>query len=255
MSRIVRYALADILRSRMVIAYALLLSAASFGVFALAGDVPRGLAGMLSLTLLVVPLVGIVFSAIHWYQSLEFTELLAAQPVGRAAILLGQQAAVCSSLCVAFLAGAGLPVLLYAATPAGLTLLAAGIALTFIFSGLGLLAAVATRDKSRGAGLAILLWFYFALLHGGVMLFVLFSFRDYPLELPVLGLIALNPIDVARLAVLLQMDVSALMGQTGAMVRAMLGGATGIACSAATLCLWIAAPLAASLWTFQRKDL
>ena len=47
---------------------------------------------------------------------------------------------------------------------------------------LAMLASVFTRDKAKGIGLALLLWFYFTLLYDALVLFIMFSFADYPLE-------------------------------------------------------------------------
>jgi Cu-processing system permease protein len=145
---------------------------------------------------------------------------------------------------------------LYAATATGFTLLAVGLMLTLVFVALAFLGAVATRDKARGVGMAMLLWFYFALLHDGLMLLVMFAFEDYPLEKPTMAMIALNPIDLGRVVVLLQMDVSALMGYTGALMKDLLGTTAGHQRSAAgILLLWILFPLALAWWIFRKKDL
>jgi Cu-processing system permease protein len=55
--------------------------------------------------------------------------------------------------------------------------------------------------------------------------------------------------------VLLQMDVSALMGYTGAMLKDLLGTGTGIIFATLILGAWIAAPVLATVWVFRRKDL
>jgi Cu-processing system permease protein len=255
MLKIVRYVVTDIVRNRIVLAYAAFLLAASIGLFNLGGDISKGLIGLLSLVLFIVPLVSLVFGTIHFYNSYEFIELLAAQPLKRRTILLAEFTGVSLALGGACLLGIGLPVALYAATATGFTLLAVGLALTLIFAALAFLGAVATRDKARGIGVAMLLWFYFALLHGGVMLFVMFTFSDYPLEKATIGMIAFNPIDLARVIVLLQMDVSALMGYTGAMMKDLLGTVTGVAFGTGILALWALVPLSLALWCFRRKDL
>jgi Cu-processing system permease protein len=255
MLKIVKYVIRDIIRSRIIIAYALILLAASFGLFNLGGDVSKGLIGMLSLVLLVVPLVCLIFGTIHFYNSYEFIELLASQPLKRGTILLGEYLGVAVALCSALLLGAGLPVLLYAATATGITLIAVGLLLTLIFVALAFLGAVATRDKARGVGMSMLVWFYFALLHGGLMLLILFAFEDYPLEKPTMAMIALNPIDLGRVVVLLQMDVSALMGYTGALMKDLLGTTAGISAAAGILMLWLLIPLGLSCWVFRQKDL
>ena len=253
--RLIRSVVADLLRGRIVIAYTAFLFAASFGLFNLGGDTSKGLIGLLSLVLVVVPLVSLVFATAHYYNSYEFIELLAAHPVPRATILLAQIAGVALALAVALLVGIGLPILLYVGTLTGLTLAAVALVLSTLFTGLAFLAAVVTRDKARGIGAALLVWFYFALLHDGLTLYALFLLEDYPLEGISLGLLALNPIDLARVLVLLQMDVSALMGYTGAMLKDLLGTRTGIVAAASVLALWLAAPLAGAVWIFRRKDL
>jgi len=255
MLRIVKYVCGDILRGRIVLAYTGFLLLASFGLFNLGGDPTKGLIGLLSLVLTVVPLVSLVFATAHFYNSYEFIELLAAQPLHRTTLLLAQIIGVALALSAALLLGIGLPIALYAHTATGLTLVVVSLVLTFVFTALAFLAAVLARDKARGIGAVLLIWFYFALLHDGLTLYALFLFEDYPLEGLSLGLLSLNPIDLARVLVLLQMDVSALMGYTGAMMQNLLGTGTGIAFATAVLVGWITVPLASAVWIFRRKDL
>jgi Cu-processing system permease protein len=87
-----------------------------------------------------------------------------------------------SSLSLAFLVGAGIPVLLYHADSTGFMMIAAGLFLTIVFVSIAMLAAGMTRDKAKGIGLSILLWLYFSLIFDAVVLFLLFQFQDYPLE-------------------------------------------------------------------------
>ena len=72
---------------------------------------------------------------------------------------------------------------------------------------------------------------------------------------PPIGLVALNPIDLARTIVLLQMDVSALMGLTGAVMQEFLGSTLGICYAVGVLLLWIIAPLWIAVRIFRKKDL
>jgi Cu-processing system permease protein len=68
-------------------------------------------------------------------------------------------------------------------------------------------------------------------------------------------MVAFNPIDLARVIVLLQMDISALMGVTGAVLRESLGSVPGAICAFAALALWMVLPLALAVRIFRRKDL
>jgi Cu-processing system permease protein len=178
-----------------------------------------------------------------------------AQPVNRKVVFFSEYAAVAFSLCFAFLAGVGIPVLLYGAGPSGLTLLFTGVMLTLVFVSLAFLAAVLTRDKAKAIGMALLFWFYFSLIYDGLLLWIIYTFNDYPLEKVTLGLIALNPVDLARVIMLLQLDISALMGYTGAFYKDFFGTYQGLGFSVFVLMIWIVAPLYFAARVFQRKDL
>lgn len=255
MKKIVKYVLLDILKSRIAIGYTLFLLAVSLGLFQISDDSAKGMVSLLNVVLIVVPLVGIVFSTIHFYNSYEFIELLAAQPLRRSAILWGEFLGLGAALSLAVLAGVGLPVLLFSADSTGFSLILVALALTWIFVAIALLAAVGTRDKAKGIGVALLVWFYFSLLYDSLVLLVMFSFSDYPLEKVMLAFAALNPIDLGRIVMLLQLDISALMGYTGALFQEFLGTGTGIAFAIAVLLLWVAVPMFFAFRIFGKKDL
>ena len=65
----------------------------------------------------------------------------------------------------------------------------------------------------------------------------------------------LNPIDLSRIQILLQMDISALMGYTGAIFREFFGNQIGIGLSFLGIFIWILCPLLISLKKFNKKDL
>ena len=79
-------------------------------------------------------------------------------------------------------------------------------------------------------------------------------FNNYPLEKVVLILSALNPIDLARVMVLLKLDISALMGYSGATFQHFFGSSAGTLFSLLFLVLWIVFPLFISLRVFNRKN-
>jgi Cu-processing system permease protein len=134
-------------------------------------------------------------------------------------------------------------------------MLGVGLLLSVIFVAIAMLATVNTRDKAKGIGIAILLWLYFSLLFDGLVLFLLFQFADYPLEKAMIGMSALNPIDLSRILVLLKMDVSALMGFTGAVFKDFFGTTAGFTIALFVLVVWIIVPLSLSTRMFNHKDL
>jgi Cu-processing system permease protein len=137
----------------------------------------------------------------------------------------------------------------------GLALIFTGCALTLVFTSIAFWASVKARDKARGIGFALLLWFYFALIYDGLILLILFSFSDYPLEKLTLVLSALNPVDLGRIFIMLKMDVSALMGYTGALYQDFFGSFMGMLFTTGVMLLWVVIPLYAALRTFKKKDL
>ncbi len=255
MKKIIKYVIADILRNKIVIAYTTFLLVMSLSVFNLEDNTAKGLLSLLNVILLIVPLVSMVFATIYMYNSSEFIELLVSQPLKRKSIWLSLFSGLALSMSLSFFIGAGIPILLYQPSTTGIMMLGTGLLLSVIFVAVAILAAVTTRDKAKGIGKVILLWLYFALLFDGLVLFLLFQFADYPLEKAMVAVSALNPIDLSRILILLQMDVSALMGYTGAIFRNFFGTQIGIALSFFTLTLWCVIPLWISLRKFGSKDL
>lgn len=255
MLKLSRYVLYDILRSKVVIAYTLFLLAVSFSLFQLEENNSKAILSLLNIVLIVVPLISMIFTTIHYYNSYEFIELMLSQPLSRTRILLSEYGGVALSLLSAFFIGVGVPVLLFAFNETGFALLFTGGALTLVFTSIAFLAAVKARDKARGIGVALLLWFYFALIYDGLVLMILFSFSEYPMEKFTLLLSALNPIDLGRIFIMLKMDVSALMGYTGALYKDFFGSANGVLYTVGVILLWIVLPLGWALRAFKRKDL
>lgn len=255
MLKLTRYVLYDILRSKVVIAYTLFLFLVSFSLFQMEDNQSKAVLSLLNIVLIVVPLISMIFTTIHYYNSYEFIELMLSQPLGRTRILFSEYGGVALSLLWAFGIGVGLPVLIFSFDGASLSLLFTGIALTLIFTSIAFLASVRSRDKARGIGSVLLLWFYFSLIYDGLVLLILFSLSDYPMEKFTLLLSALNPIDLGRIFIMLKMDVSALMGYTGALYKDFFGNSTGIIFTAGIMLLWMTIPLLLALRIFRRKDM
>lgn len=255
MKKILKYVIADIIQNKIVMIYTALLLVISLSVFNLETSPGKGMASLLNLVLLIVPLICIIFSTIYIYNSAEFIELLVSQPLKRRTLWLSLFGGLATSLSLAFLVGVGVPVMMYHADATGLILVLSGLFLTIVFVSIALFAAGLTRDKAKGIGWAIALWLFFALIFDALVLFLLFQFQEYPLENAMVVMSFFNPIDLSRIQILLQMDISALMGYTGAVFHEFFGSTNGILFSFGGLTLWITVPLYFSLRTFRNKDL
>ncbi|WP_442587243.1 ABC transporter permease subunit [Pedobacter sp. AW31-3R] len=255
MKKIVKYVILDIVQNKIVLIYTFLLLLISLSVFILESNPAKGLLSLLNIVLILIPLICIIFSTIYIYNSAEFIELLVSQPIKRKSIWLSLFTGLASSLCLAFFIGTGIPVLLYHPDATGTMMIAMGLCLTLVFVGIAMLAAGFTRDKAKGIGLSILLWLFLSLIFDALVLFALFQFQDYPLERIMVFISFFNPIDLSRIQILLQMDISALMGYTGAIFREFFGNSLGIVISFIGLLLWGLVPLLLSLRKFGKRDL
>lgn len=255
MLKISKYVIFDILRSKVLLAYTLFLLVVSLALFSLETDGAKSIVSLLSIVLIIVPLISVVFTTTYFYNAYEFIELLVAQPLSRNTILLGEYFGVAVSMKAAFFIGIGIPVLIYSPNLTGAVLILSGIVLTLSFVSIAFFASVAMRDKAKGIGMSLLLWFYFAVIYDAIVLGILFSFSDYPLDKAVIALASLNPIDMARIMVLMKLDISALMGFTGAVYKQFFGSNFGLFYTLAIMLVWILLPLFISVRIFQRKNL
>ena len=255
MKKVIKYVIIDILRNKIMLAYTAFLLVLSFSIFSLEDNSAKGLLGLLNIILIIVPLVSIVFSTIYVYNSSEFIELLVSQPLKRKTIWMSLFTGLASSMVLAFIVGVGIPILIYQSDITGMMMLVIGILLSVIFVAIAMLAAVKTRDKAKGIGIAVLLWLYFSLLFDGFVLFLVFQFSDYPVEKLMVAVSMLNPLDLARIMILLKMDISALMGYTGAVFKDFFGTGMGLTLSFSVLICWTIIPIWFSIRKFKTKDL
>lgn len=255
MNRIIKIILSDIIRNKIVLAYTLILSILSWSSFALEDNSSKGLLTILNVILFTVPLVSILFATIYLYNSAEFIELLLSQPIKRRKIWLSLFFGLSTAMVLAFFIGAGIPLLVNSPDSIGFMMLLNGCLISIIFVALAFLSSILTRDKAKGIGLAIMIWLYFALLFDGMVLFLLFQLAEYPIENMMVGITAFSPIDLARIQILLHLDVSAMMGYTGAIFKDFFGTSVGLVVSFVLLSLWAIFPFFISMRKFNKKDL
>ncbi len=258
-AKILKFQLRDLLRSRWLLGYTLLLLALTEALLRFGGSGPRAIISLLNVVLILVPLVGIVFGTMYLYGAREFIELLLAQPVGRPALFTGLYGGLALPLVMGFLLGVGLP-FLWAGPGDGseggsvALLLGCGAMLTLVFSALAFLVSVLVVDRARGLGVAIVLWLGLTALYDALLVLMATTMSDYPLELPLLGLTLLNPVDLGRVLMLLRLDTAALMGYTGAVFERFFGSALGTGVTIGALTLWVAGPLLLGMRRFVAKD-
>lgn len=255
MWKVLKYTLLDLARNRFAAAYTALLFTISTVVFMLEPVNTKALITLSEVVLALTPLLSLVFTIIWSYDQYEFTVLLAVQPLDRRSITMAQYLAVSGALCCAFLIGAGVPIIAWAPGATGWMLLCTGMALTCACSALGLWIAVRQRDRARAVGIGLMTWVFMVLVWDSLLLWIMYSFSDRPIEPLIVPLAALNPIDLSRILIMLKIDLAALLGYTGAVYRDFFGSAGGMIVSFSALTLWVLLPAWAAVRGFRRRDL
>lgn len=255
MWKVYKYTLLDLARNRFALGYALVLLLVSIGLFMLEPENTKALITLTQVVLALTPLLALVFAIIYFYNQYEFTVLLAVQPLRRSAIVRAQFLAVASALLLSFLIGVGLPVAAWAPGAIGWTLLLTGLALTTVFSALGLFIAVRQRDRAKAVGIGLVTWVLLVLVYDSLLLWLMFTFSDRPIEPLIVPLAALNPIDLSRMLIMLKIDLAALLGYTGAVYQQFFGSTGGMLASFGALVLWTLMPVWGAGRAFARKDL
>lgn len=256
--KILKYELADVVRGRWLPAYSGFFLLATEALLRFGGTGEAALLSLMNVVLFVAPLMSLIFGAVYLYGAREFNELLLSQPVSRRQLFGGLYLGLALPLALAFALGVGIP---FAARlgatggiPALVVLLAVGIVLTLVFTAVAFLIAVRLDDRAQGLGAAVLLWLLVAVVYDGLVMLGATIFADYPLEKPLLALMVLNPLDLARVILLMTFDAAALMGYTGAVFQRFFGSPLGLAVASTALAVWIALPLTGALQLFRRKD-
>ena len=259
MLKILKYSFYDLMRSRwsyVYFAFYLLLGAV---LLFLNTDLSKAVITLMNVIIVLVPLIGTIFGVMYYYNSKEFTELLLAQPLKRSSIFLGQYLGVALSLSMSLILGLGIPFIFYGLFKSNAIwdfslLLITGTFLTFIFTALAFNIALSNENKIKGFGYAILLWLFLAVIYDGLFLMSLILFEDYPLDKLSLFGSMFNPIDLSRILILLKLDISALLGYTGAVFKKFFGTNFGLIVSIIMLTLWVILPVLRIVSKSKKKD-
>jgi len=254
MLKILKYSFYDLIRSRWSYVYLMFYLLLGFVLLFLNNDLSKAVITLMNVIIILVPLIGTIFGVMYYYNSKEFTELLLAQPIKRSSIFIGQYLGVALSLVLSLFIGLGIPFVLYGLFESSAIwdfslLLITGAMLTLIFTALAFNIALYNENKIKGFSYAILLWLFLAVIYDGLFLLSLIVFETYPLDKFTLIATVFNPIDLSRILILLKLDISALLGYTGAIFNQFFGTSLGLVSALGMLTLWVILPV----WNIKRK--
>lgn len=257
MKEILLFELRENIRSKWIFLFSGIL-ALGVGIVNYFGDEnsTRTIASLTNVILLVVPLFSITFSGLVFLESLPFAELLLSKSVSRTSYFLGKYLGISLSLLIGLVVGIGIPGILSFYSDLRFLLLFCeligfGGVLIFIFVSLAFLLATFLKRGEWIVSGALFVWLYFFIFFDSIVFVLSLYLGEYPIEVPSIIIILLNPIDLIRILMILQTKTSVLLGFSGAFLLNSLGPYLLVCLCLLFLSGWIALPL----WIAHRRFL
>ncbi len=259
LTKIIKYQLHDVMRSKWFVFFTSFYFIVIYGMLMFTNDISKVLLSLMNVVLIIIPLISTILGTIYFYNNREYIVFMLSQPINRVTIFLGLYLGLTIPLILSFLIGVALGIIVYSSSFQNyfsilLLIMLSGIFLTVIFTAISFWTSIKNEDRLKGFGTAIFIWLFLALLFDGILLYLIQALQDYPLETFSLVVSMLNPIDLARVLILLKFDVAALMGYTGAVFQEFFGNTSGIIISFTVLTVWAAVPLYFAKRKFLKKD-
>jgi Cu-processing system permease protein len=259
MFKILKYCLSDLMRSHWILFYFLFYLLIGFGLLLINTSFSNTIITLLNIIIVLSPLISSVFGITYFYNSKNFTQLLLAQPIDRKKIFIAQYLGVSFFLSLSLILGLSIPFILFGILSSQnlyefILLLGISSVLTFIFSCISFYIGILNNNKLRGFGLTVVVWLIMAVVYDGLIMILLMIFREYPLTNPSLIAMLLNPIDLARTVLIINLDLSALLGYTGASFKLFFGTFYGIIICTISLLIWLFIPLTLLIRRIENKD-
>lgn len=256
--KILKFEFSNVFRSKWIIFFFAFFLMTSYALFSFENNTQKALLSLFNLTVYLVPLISLVFGTMYFYNSKEYIEMILCQPIKRSSLFIGLFLGTTLPLIVAFISGVLIPFIMFSDFNSGIGLLSLllliGMLLTFNSIAVAFFISIKLTDKVKGLSLSIFFWLVTAILFDGFLLLIAYLLEDYPVEKFMLALILINPIDLSRTLFILNFDISALMGYTGALFKNFFGSSLGTIISFISLSYWIIIPALLGLRSFNKKD-
>ncbi|MBK7105447.1 MAG: ABC transporter permease [Ignavibacteriae bacterium] len=257
--KIIKYQIKDNIQSRWIIGFFIFFLTFTYWLINFTGDAPKVILSILNMILIVIPLISLVFGSIYIYNNLNYIKFMLTQPIKRLSLYFGLYFGLVIPLLFCLTFGIGIGVLTFFPLfeeylSIVILLLITGLFQILIFTAIAFLIATSNDDKLKGLGISIFVWLFFTIIYDGLILFILQTFQDYPLERIALGLTMINPADLGRIFIILKFDVSALMGYTGAVFEDFFGNNVGLIISLSVQIIWFLISFIFGLKIFKSKD-
>ncbi|RYV02435.1 hypothetical protein SOPP22_10310 [Shewanella sp. OPT22] len=259
----------DGLRNRWLISITLIFAVLSIGL-SYYGAVASGqigitslsstIASLSSLAVFLIPLIALLlaYDSFVGEQESGTLLLLLTYPLSHRQLLLGKFVGQGGIMAMATILGFGSAAVVLAFQTDVMSVLhsfglfiATAILLGLCFIAIAYVISLLVTEKSKAAGLALILWFFFILVFDLGLLAVLVGMEEGLSQSQLVNLMLLNPADIFRMVNLASLDTSDVNGVLAIAINGSISpaGLLGLQCA------WIAIPLAIAGIIFNRKTL
>lgn len=222
----------------------------------------RVTASLLNLVLYLLPLIALVMGAntVAGEKESGSLHVLLTQPIKKSEVIFGKFTGLSLALIASILAGFGGAGVVMAWKTGVLNIVdylvfvALSMVLAMVFLSVAVLISVVSTRRSQALGLAIFVWFGMILVYDFLAIGVA-ALQKVTVIVPLLlTLLLLNPADMVRVLVILQLGGEATFGPTLAALTRVISVGSGHKLLIAALGLWVVVPLLLAAALFSRKQ-
>lgn len=248
------YLLFDLIKNKALILYSIILLISTLGLLYVEPDTDKVMLSVMQICILGIPLFCLLFSAIYYYQSTDFIQLILAQPLKRGTPITSLFIALFTWFSVSFILSVCIPLSIAGIFDKSIILFTTTLLIQVISIAIALFIGTIVSDKAKGIGIILLIWAFFVFIFDGILLFIMYQYAAYPIEKIILAFTFLNPITIGRTLIVLGTEASALLGLSAAVFSNFFSNSFGFIISIASLLIWGLIPLFFSFKVFQYKD-
>lgn len=220
------------------------------------------LVSLASLCVMLIPLIALMLAYNCFVGELEQGTLLLLMtyPLSNAQLLLGKFGGQAAIITLASVLGFGLPAIIICIVSdvvvsdvliAFAQFIVLASLLGWVFIALAYIVSISVAEKSKAAGLALIIWFLFVLVFDLVLMAILVASEGNINETLVPFLLWVNPTDVFRILVYTIIGAESYSG----VLQIAENGADGTLYLFSVMLLWVILPLACCWWIFNKKEL
>ncbi|MBL4796830.1 MAG: ABC transporter permease [Oleispira sp.] len=220
------------------------------------------LVSLASLCVMLIPLIALMLAYNCFVGELEQGTLLLLMtyPLSNAQLLLGKFVGQAAIITLASVLGFGLPAIIICIVSdvdvvSVLTAFSQFIVLAsllgWVFIAIAYIISLSVTEKSKAAGLALIVWFLFVLVFDLVLMAILVASEGNISATIVPFILWINPTDVFRILVYTIIGAESYSG----VLQIAEHGADGTVYLFLVMMLWVILPLLCSWWIFNKKEL